>query len=522
MIENDPNKDTISEKVTGALWDRIGGFFTAMWDKVFDVFIDKCGFIVKPFYKGVVTLLKAELYGEMKFMQDESIDDVVKLKTYNRLLEEMKGKPTGTNWLQTYILQIICSAKLLMGEADVVNKKLTRKFNKEYAPNPLDISMVLNLWYKNPELRDYLKDAAMENGFSESDVTNIFKSMRSILNTGEIKSLYLREDITQSERDALLEQNGFDKESIAELTKLYELIPPISDLIRFSVREAFYEDYSAKYGLDKEFPPEVATWSKKQGLSEQWSKMYWRSHWVLPSLLMGYEMLHRKIITEVELADLFKAQDIMPYWRDKLKAISYVPFTRVDVRRMYAAGVLPKEAVFTAYQDIGYDEEKATKMTEFTVAYTQEKDRDLTKSEVIDGFKKGILTEAETLDSLTNLGYGEDEVAFYISRALYDVGQKHKELSVSNIKRLYTKGIFTLNQTYDYLGRLNLPSQEMEYLIQEWDIDKEAKIRSFPLAELHKGFKRGIIDATEYKEQLSNIGYNTKYINWFVELYQGE
>ena len=96
MTENEPNKDTISDKVTGALWDRVGGFFTAMWDKVFDVFIDKCGFIFKPFYKGVVTLLKAELYGEMKFMQDESIDDVVKLKTYNRLLEEMKGKPTGT------------------------------------------------------------------------------------------------------------------------------------------------------------------------------------------------------------------------------------------------------------------------------------------------------------------------------------------------------------------------------------------------------------------------------------------
>ena len=51
-------------------------------------------------------------------------------------------------------------------------------------------------------------------------------------------------------------------------------------------------------------------------------------------------MLHRGVIDTAELDMLLRAQDVMPFWRDRLTAIAYRPLTRVDVRRMYKQGVL--------------------------------------------------------------------------------------------------------------------------------------------------------------------------------------
>ncbi|GAI28470.1 unnamed protein product, partial [marine sediment metagenome] len=56
-----------------------------------------------------------------------------------------------------------------------------------------------------------------------------------------------------------------------------------------------------------EYPPEYEEAAKKAGLPPEQAENYWASHWVLPSILQGYEMLHRNVIGSEELGDLFKA-----------------------------------------------------------------------------------------------------------------------------------------------------------------------------------------------------------------------
>jgi len=288
------------------------------------------------------------------------------------------------------------------------------------------------------------------------------------------------------------------------------------------VREAFTPNIISEYQLHGDLPPDFVKWAKTKGLDEFWTKAYWAAHWELPSLTMAFEMYHRGVITQEEIMLLMRTQDIMPYWRDKILKISHNPFTRVDVRRMYAAGVLEKGAVFTAYKDIGYDDEKAEKMTDFTVKWTQEKERDLTKGEIVDGFKKGIIGESDAVYLLGRLGYDENECEFYIVRAQYDNDQKTKTLSLANIRKFYLKGILPLNETLSKLGTLNLPAGEINLLIQDWDIEREDKTKSFPLAELHKLFKMQKVTTETYREELNNLGFSVKYIDWFILLYGGE
>lgn len=148
-------------------------------------------------------------------------------------------------------------------------------------------------------------------------------------------------------------------------------IPPVADIITMAVREAFTPDIAARFGQYQDLPSEYVKWVGKKGLSREWAERYWAAHWSLPSVQQGFEMLHRGVIGQSDMNMLMRALDIMPYWRDKLTEIAYRPLTRVDVRRMFALGVLEESGVNKAYKDIGYSEYNADLMTKFTVKYTE-------------------------------------------------------------------------------------------------------------------------------------------------------
>ncbi|GAH81965.1 unnamed protein product, partial [marine sediment metagenome] len=119
-----------------------------------------------------------------------------------------------------------------------------------------------------------------------------------------------------------------------------------------AVREAFTPAIAKKFGQYEDFPPDFEKYAGMKGLSKEWAERYWAAHWSLPSPSQGYDMLHRGIIDNKELFMLMKALDIMPFWRDKLMQMSYHLLTRVDIRRMYKAGVLTEAEVYESYLQV--------------------------------------------------------------------------------------------------------------------------------------------------------------------------
>jgi len=285
-----------------------------------------------------------------------------------------------------------------------------------------------------------------------------------------------------------------------------------------AVREAFYPDYIEEYGLMQELPGEFVEFAGKQGLSEEWAKRFWASHWELPSIMQGFEMLHRNVIAAGDLDKLFMAVDIMPWWRDKLQAISYNPLTRVDVRRVFKMGIITRDEVKRTYLDLGYNEEKAEWLTKFTEMQNTEADRDLTKAEILSSYSKMIIGQAECNNMLLDLGYSQDEVDILISMKEYTTLKEIKEREEKRIRKFYLAGAYTMNQAITALGKLDLVGAEQDSIIKLWDSEKLAKLKSPTKKELDTFFSNGIITETIYIEEMKNKGYTDKYIGWYLEL----
>jgi len=362
------------------------------------------------------------------------------------------------------------------------------------------------------------KDEAIEHlkrlGVDERVQEIILEIDRPLLSPTDIKDLYLRDEIDEETHDRLMSMFGYTKEQIDLMKKLYFYIPTIPDLIRLAVREAFSPESIEKFRMYEDYPEEFEEWAKKQGLSPEWAKRFWYAHWELPSLTQGYEMLHRRIISEDELKMLMKAQDVMPFWRDKLIQLSYEVFTRVDVRRMYEEGVLTEEEVKQAYMDLGYDEEKAEKLTKWTVKQATSEDRKLTRSIIEDLFKRNILKKQEAIQMLVDLGYRQEYAELIVAKAEYDKEKKIKDRVVNAVKEQYLKGLIDENGAIEKLSKINMLSDEIDLLIYEWQLEKESRQRHLTIYQLERIARKGIIDRKTFIKEAKKLGYTEQHADW--------
>lgn len=340
--------------------------------------------------------------------------------------------------------------------------------------------------------------------------------------------LFLRGFITQEHLDETLRMNGMwgvDQQAIKQAAWQ---IPPISDLIRFAVKEVFTPEIANQFGMFQEFPQAILPHTRGQGLSDEWSRAYWASHWDLPSPSMGYEMLHRGIINQTQLRDLLKALDVMPFWRDKLIALSYNPLTRVDVRRMYDTGVINKQEVYQSYLNVGYSPTDANRLTEYTIRWSEgNDDSDATKLKlktraVIEkAYARGILSRAEAKRELVELKYHPDDVELFLELIDYDEYIRlHPDRSIDNNNRMesitlsaYRRKAISRDDALEQLLISGYTENDAETTLDYTDLEYATSFKVEVTSSIKEMYLVGVIDNVEVQSKLASLDFTPNEIN---------
>jgi hypothetical protein len=238
-------------------------------------------------------------------------------------------------------------------------------------------------------------------------------------------------------------------------------------------------------------------------------------------------MFHRGIISYDELKMLLRALDVMPFWRDKLIQIAYSVPTRVDVRRMYALGVVDREYVHRKYLDMGYRPEDAEKLTAF-VEKTRGRtmlrpERDLTKSEIIKLYKVERIDRDTALEMLTDMGYSEDEADYILAIADYQRSEEPRELSRSQILQFYRYGLMARDEAKAELLGIGYTERAAELMLELEDVRLKAKRferpreRDLPATTIIKAYVKDVITFEEMINYLLFLGYD----EWEIKVLLG-
>lgn len=358
-------------------------------------------------------------------------------------------------------------------------------------------------------------------GFKPHTVDLLVKNRKQLLNVGDIQALYNRGEISEAEAKKRFAEMGFDSKDQDALIKLAGYIPTVSDFIRMAVREVFSPAVAEKYGQFEDYPEELTKFAKMAGLNPEYAKYYWAAHWELPSYTQGVEMYHRGIISYDELKTLLRSLDVMPYWRDKLIKLAETPFTRVDVRRMYQLGVLSFDEMVRAYMDLGYSQEKATQLAEFTKLDNAEEERNLTKTEITTLYNQGTITREEATEFLKSIGYPEEHIELILSLEDLRIARERLNAIKSTVQKRYVRGFIDRNDVVVLLSKEGIPAREIDKLISAWDIQKEELSQLPTKSELTRFVKKGIINLDEYRDIMKRLGYPENVVDWYVKDLQG-
>lgn len=385
-----------------------------------------------------------------------------------------------------------------------------------YSARPDPVTAIAAGWRTGltDDMRDHLRDL----GWHASIINALEETVRPRPAPVDLVRDARLEGTDLAEVRAELMKRGYTGDGVDKILNVTKFVPGAADLVRMALREAWRDDVAARWGYDSDFPPEFAEWMQKQGDEDDWARKYWRAHWDLPGLATVLDMLYRVAeFTTDDLDTYLRISDIPATWRDYIKQTAYRPLTRVDVRRMYGMGVLDQAAVKKSYLDLGYDETNATHMTEFTVRYETETDREATKADILSFYKVGSLTADEATTWLQAIGYPADLASYLVSREQMKAEQAFQDQQKKHIRNLYIHAELTSTEASARLASIGVPAGEITSLLDQWQIDREAKVERPTRATLDKLFRQDVVTEGDYTAGLDALGYQQRYVDWYLD-----
>lgn len=312
---------------------------------------------------------------------------------------------------------------------------------KSSSPNIPDFRDLYDLFIRNELDKDELEDLAMKKGYSKELIDKMKRSLRRIPDLSMIFELFRRGEIEEQNVINFIRILGYD-ETYSEIIKdLAFYVPPPPDVIRFAVRDVFDSELAELSGLFEGWDnPEFLENAARAGLKPEIAKLYWGSHWVLPSSQQGFEMYQREKITRQELEALLRAADFAPNWRDKLLSISYNMPTRVDVRRAYEDGIINDNELLEYIRQSGVEPRwidpifRWHKQRKLKIEQSQVTAKTLSVSQIIRGYNNGVFQQSETVRELEKLGYSTQDAILLIKVYEENVLKKDNEKFTTQLR----------------------------------------------------------------------------------------
>lgn len=218
------------------------------------------------------------------------------------------------------------------------------------------------------EFPSAMLDESRALGLSDESARNYWAAHWQLPSAEQGFEMFHRGELSGAQLDGLLKALDYAPTWRSKLRTLSQRIPPITDMIRFAVREVYDPAQRAALGLDANYPAAFTAEAALHGMSEERARQYWAAHWRLPSAEQAFKMLHRGVIDEPQLLGLLRALDYPALWRSRLNDIAYLVPGRIDLRRMFAAGIIDRAELVRGYGRLGYAPPDAQRMADLAAA----------------------------------------------------------------------------------------------------------------------------------------------------------
>jgi hypothetical protein len=331
-------------------------------------------------------------------------------------------------------------------------------------------------------------------------------------------SLLRRGDIDEQTFYFWMQRSQVQPEESETLLKLKDVIPPIQDLIRFAVREAYLDHNPEKQ------ESEMTRIAQKMGLTPEASNWYWYAHWDRIPINLMFANYHRGYWDAKQLMRMLKIADLHPDDRQDIINVAYGPPNVRELGYGWDVGEYTEEDIAKYRRFGGLSPEDAAKAARSLVAYRTEGERNSVRTELMYAYGMERIDEDILRAELTLLNTPQEAIELWVTRAqLYKERLKKPTLdtegriiSSSEALTAFKLGIRDEAWTRAALADLDWTEDRIEVAIEKAKLDIEkakeepvvTKYRSFTVADIKNFYKLNMITKEQMEVELIAIGYS--------------
>jgi hypothetical protein len=331
-------------------------------------------------------------------------------------------------------------------------------------------------------------------------------------------ALLRRGDIDDTTFYFWMQMQQVQPEETDVMLKLKDVIPPIQDLIRFAVREA-YGDHTSEVQYST-----MVDIAKKMGLTAEASEWYWYAHWDRIPVNLMFANYHRGLWDVTKLERMLKIVDMHPDDRSDIINVAYGPPNVRELGYGWDVGEYTEEDIAKYRRFGGLSPEDAGKAAASLVAYRTEGERNSVRTELMYAFGFERIDEDTLRLELEALNTPQEAIELWVTRAeLYRERMKKPTTDtegriVSGAEALaaFKLGIRDESWTRQALADLDWTADRIDVAIEKAKIDIAAKIeepvvpkyRGFTVADIKNFYKLHLIDKEQMEVELIIIGYS--------------
>jgi hypothetical protein len=343
-------------------------------------------------------------------------------------------------------------------------------------------------------------------GLSERDARRYWAAHWNLPSYTEATEMLHRGFLTRSQYDDLLRAQDYAPTWRGKLRDIAARIPPLSDMIRFAVREVYDPAKRAALGLDAEFPAAFAGQAALHGMSEEHAREYWAAHWHLPSATQGFQMLHREQIDLDELDGLLKALDYPTLWRNRMRNIAYHVPGRIDLRRMLQEGLITPAEARTGYQHLGYRPDDAAKMVALAQASGATTSKGLTASDLANEYEGLLISRAEYVAGLREIGYPADAAEGKADVTDNKRARAARNALIGTARTRYVGWRIDQPAVEQALRDADVPAAQASDLLARWVVERELNVHHLTEAQVIAAYKKTLLTRDAALERLLDLG----------------
>lgn len=175
-------------------------------------------------------------------------------------------------------------------------------------------------------------------------------------------------------------------------------------------------------------------------------------------------------------------------------------------RALRYGGVAQQEAIRIAMEG-GYSEQDATTLVNAGSAERLQTYKDKVISSLQTLYEDGLVSSADVKTTITAFGYSASEADFIFESSEFRRNARVLSTVVSALKTKYLGRHIGKQQVLDDLNALGVPTEQRDYLMNIWDIERGAYTRILTEAQIVKAVKLALITEEDGISRLVSFGY---------------